>query len=90
MSEGALHEHGPEVAARDGHVLPKVIELKDVSKRYATPGQEPRLAITDINLAISDVPGRGQCRVILGPSGCGKSTIRGWGGAAWTLWNEAV
>jgi len=53
-----------------------VIELRGVAKSYRMPGGKgKRLAITDINLTVLDVPGRGQCRVILGPSGCGKSTI---------------
>jgi len=53
-----------------------VIELRGVSKAYPLPtGRGSRLAITDVNLTIENVPGRGQCRVILGPSGCGKSTI---------------
>lgn len=53
-----------------------VIELRDVSKIYPMPGtRSKRIAIQDINLTVTDVPGRGQCRVILGPSGCGKSTI---------------
>jgi NitT/TauT family transport system ATP-binding protein len=47
-----------------------VVELRAVSHRYGA-----REAIREVNLIIPDVPGRGQCRVILGPSGCGKSTI---------------
>jgi NitT/TauT family transport system ATP-binding protein len=47
-----------------------VVELRGVSKSYGA-----RPAIRDVDLSIPDVPGRGQCRVILGPSGCGKSTI---------------
>ncbi len=53
-----------------------VIELRGVSKAYPMPkGRGTRLAVTDINLIVDDVPQRGQCRVFLGPSGCGKSTI---------------
>jgi len=53
-----------------------IIELRDVDKAYPMPGGKgERLAITDVNMEVADVPGRGQCRVILGPSGCGKSTI---------------
>jgi NitT/TauT family transport system ATP-binding protein len=47
-----------------------IVELTSVSHNYAG-----RNAVHDINLVIPDVPGRGQCRVLLGPSGCGKSTI---------------
>jgi NitT/TauT family transport system ATP-binding protein len=53
-----------------------IIELKGVYKSFAVPGtHEIRNALEDINLVIGDIPGRGQCRVLLGPSGCGKSTI---------------
>ena len=53
-----------------------VIELRHVTKVYPNPsGRGGRTAIRDINLSVTDAPGRGQCRVILGPSGCGKSTI---------------
>jgi len=55
---------------------PPVIELRGVAKAYPMPGGKGvRLAITDVNIKVDDVPGRGQCRVILGPSGCGKSTV---------------
>lgn len=54
---------------------PAIVELRGVTKAYPVPGGRPRPAIEDISFAVSDVPGRGQCRVILGPSGCGKSTI---------------
>jgi ABC-type nitrate/sulfonate/bicarbonate transport system ATPase subunit len=47
-----------------------IVELRSVSHSYAG-----RQAIHDVDLNIPDVPGRGQCRVLLGPSGCGKSTI---------------
>lgn len=53
----------------EGRELP-VVELVDVGHRYGR-----REAVHDINMVIPDVPGRGQCRVLLGPSGCGKSTI---------------
>jgi ABC-type nitrate/sulfonate/bicarbonate transport system ATPase subunit len=54
---------------------PLVVELRNVNKSYALPGGGARPALENINLSITDVPGRGQCKVILGPSGCGKSTI---------------
>jgi NitT/TauT family transport system ATP-binding protein len=57
-------------------VYQAIVELKGVEKSYPMPGSsERRVALEDINLTISDIPGRGQCRVLLGPSGCGKSTI---------------
>ena len=56
--------------------FPSIVELRGVSKSFPIPGtHEMRLALDDINFTIPDIPGRGQCRVILGPSGCGKSTI---------------
>jgi len=55
---------------------PAVVELRKVDKTYVVAGTgERREALRDISIAIRDVPGRGQCKVILGPSGCGKSTI---------------
>jgi ABC-type nitrate/sulfonate/bicarbonate transport system ATPase subunit len=55
---------------------PPILELRNVIKRYPLPnGEASRDALVDISFSIRDVPGRGQCRVLLGPSGCGKSTI---------------
>lgn len=57
-------------------LLNPIVELKGVDKSFPIPGtHDTRVALEDINLVVSDVPGRGQCRVLLGPSGCGKSTI---------------
>jgi NitT/TauT family transport system ATP-binding protein len=57
-------------------VYEPIVELKNVYKSFTVPGtHEVRHALEDINLIIGDIPGRGQCRVLLGPSGCGKSTI---------------
>jgi len=55
--------------------LQPIVELTGVYKEFHVPGGEPKPALEDINLRIDDIPGRGQCRVIVGPSGCGKSTI---------------
>lgn len=53
-----------------------VVELRRVDKTYVVPGTgERREALRQVNFVINDVPGRGQCKVLLGPSGCGKSTI---------------
>ncbi len=58
-----------------GSSLPQILELKHVFKDFPLPEGGVRPALDDISLSISDVPGRGQCKVLLGPSGCGKSTI---------------
>ncbi len=52
-----------------------VLELKDVSKTFVTPDGKSFQAIKDVDLCVTDEPGRGEFRVFLGPSGCGKSTI---------------
>jgi ABC-type nitrate/sulfonate/bicarbonate transport system ATPase subunit len=52
-----------------------VLELKGVSRSFTSPEGRSFVAIKDIDLAIPDVPGKGEFRVFLGPSGCGKSTI---------------
>ncbi|MBN2082765.1 ABC transporter ATP-binding protein [bacterium] len=78
MDEQLVPEQAPDFAAAEppAAAAGPVIELRGVSKAYPLPtGRGSRLAINDINLTIENVPGRGQCRVILGPSGCGKSTI---------------
>ncbi len=65
-----------EQVAGAGKPAAPIIELRGVAKAYPMPGgRGQRLAITDVDLVVDDVPGRGQCRVILGPSGCGKSTV---------------
>jgi ABC-type nitrate/sulfonate/bicarbonate transport system ATPase subunit len=57
-------------------VYQPLVELRHVSKSFHVPGsKEARQALIDVSFVIGDVPGRGQCRVLLGPSGCGKSTI---------------
>jgi NitT/TauT family transport system ATP-binding protein len=53
-----------------------VVELRSVDKTYSVAASgELRQALKGVNFTIKDVPGRGQCKVLLGPSGCGKSTI---------------
>jgi len=54
---------------------PNVLELRKVGKTFVNPDGQEFAAIRDVNLAIPDLPGRGEFRVFLGPSGCGKSTI---------------
>ena len=73
MSE---HPVSSEQVAGAGKPAAPIIELRGVAKAYPMPGGKgQRLAITDVDLTVADVPGRGQCRVSLGPSGCGKSTV---------------
>jgi NitT/TauT family transport system ATP-binding protein len=55
--------------------LDNVLELKRVSKTFTSPGGQEFHAVRDVDLAIPDLPGRGEFRVFLGPSGCGKSTV---------------
>jgi ABC-type nitrate/sulfonate/bicarbonate transport system ATPase subunit len=52
-----------------------VLELKNVGKTFVNPDGQEFAAIRNINLAVPDLPGRGEFRVFLGPSGCGKSTV---------------
>jgi NitT/TauT family transport system ATP-binding protein len=51
-------------------VPPALIEIRDVSKRYATTGG-PVHALDAVSLEVA----RGEFVAILGPSGCGKSTL---------------
>jgi ABC-type nitrate/sulfonate/bicarbonate transport system ATPase subunit len=46
-----------------------------VGKTFVNPDGNEFHAIRDVDLQITDEPGRGEFRVFLGPSGCGKSTI---------------
>jgi ABC-type nitrate/sulfonate/bicarbonate transport system ATPase subunit len=64
-----------QIGEDSASTLPKIVELRDVDKYFNLAEGGRRQALDKINLAISDVPGRGQCKVLLGPSGCGKSTI---------------
>jgi ABC-type nitrate/sulfonate/bicarbonate transport system ATPase subunit len=52
-----------------------VLELRKVSRAFRSPDGQEFLAIRDVDLAIPDLPERGEFHVFLGPSGCGKSTI---------------
>jgi len=49
------------------------IELRDVTKRFLTPGGQVYTAIHDINLSVAP----GEFVAIVGPTGCGKSTTLG-------------
>lgn len=48
-----------------------MIEVKGVTHRYQTKGQESTLALAEVNLSIE----RNEFITILGPSGCGKTTL---------------
>ncbi len=48
-----------------------LIEVEQVTKRYAQPGGEPFEALTDISLAIASK----EMTAIVGRSGSGKSTL---------------
>jgi len=49
----------------------KLLELKQVSKTFETPGRPPTTALHDVNLSVN----QGEFVTLIGPSGCGKSTI---------------
>jgi NitT/TauT family transport system ATP-binding protein len=52
-----------------------IIELKNISQWYKRDNGQKTVVIEDLDLAIEDVPKRGQFICLLGPSGCGKSTV---------------
>ena len=60
---------GPGAIAGDGHGASLVLELRDVTKRYAT--QPPVVALRGASLQVR----RGELIAIVGPSGSGKSTL---------------
>jgi NitT/TauT family transport system ATP-binding protein len=49
---------------------PAAVEFRKVSLRFGS-----FTALSDVSLAIPDVPDKGEFITILGPSGCGKSTL---------------
>jgi NitT/TauT family transport system ATP-binding protein len=49
---------------------PPAIELRGVTKRFATSGGEPYTALRDLNLTVAP----GEFCAVVGPTGCGKST----------------
>lgn len=48
-----------------------LVTLRDVGKAYPRPGNEPVVALKNINLEIRE----GQITALIGSSGCGKSTL---------------
>lgn len=51
-------------------VAPPAIELRGVTKRFATAGGAPYTALRDLDLTV----GPGEFCAVVGPTGCGKST----------------
>jgi NitT/TauT family transport system ATP-binding protein len=49
---------------------PPAIELRGVTKRFATSGGEPYTALRDLDLTVAP----GEFCAVVGPTGCGKST----------------
>ena len=49
---------------------PPAIELRNVTKRFATSGAEPYTALRDLDLTVA----AGEFCAVVGPTGCGKST----------------
>ncbi|HMB55252.1 MAG TPA: ABC transporter ATP-binding protein [Thermoanaerobaculia bacterium] len=52
-----------------------VVEFTNVGKTFNAGSRDAYTAITDVNFAVEDKPGRGEFIAIIGPSGCGKSTL---------------
>jgi putative ABC transport system ATP-binding protein len=59
----------PDPAAADGGGAPKVLELEQVTKSYAS--EPPVTALDGVSFAVT----RGELVAVLGPSGSGKSTL---------------
>ncbi len=51
--------------------LPKLVELRNVTKAYGTMTQRPQVVLEHINLSVH----QHEFVSIVGPSGCGKSTL---------------
>lgn len=61
-----MYSDTTSTAAKD-----RIIDIRNLTKRYATQRGEPLLALDDVTLKISE----NSFTCIVGPSGCGKSTI---------------
>jgi NitT/TauT family transport system ATP-binding protein len=51
--------------------MAKIIEVRDVTKRFADAGGEPVVALDALTLEME----QGEFLAVMGPSGCGKSTL---------------
>ena len=60
----------PFVPAQPTADAPPAIELRGVTKRFATSGGTPYTALRDLDLAVAP----GEFCAVVGPTGCGKST----------------
>jgi ABC-type nitrate/sulfonate/bicarbonate transport system ATPase subunit len=67
---GKRRAHEADVAHRSSGAA-STLRLEGLTKQFARAGQEPLLAIQDIDLQV----GSNEFVALLGPSGCGKSTI---------------
>ncbi len=71
-----MSEHAPKTAPsvpgdrQAGGSGAPVVELRHVTVRFGA-----FTAVSDINIAIEDIPNTGEFVCIIGPSGCGKSTL---------------
>lgn len=54
---------------------PNVLELKNITQTYTDKNDKPYNLFSNLNLAIEDIPNKGQFIALMGESGCGKSTI---------------
>lgn len=52
-----------------------VLELKNITQTYNDKNNKPYNLFDNLNLAITDVPNKGQFIALMGASGCGKSTL---------------
>src|SRR5580658_602252 len=54
---------------------PNILELKNITQTYEDKEGKPYNLFENLNLAIEDLPDKGQFVALMGESGCGKSTL---------------